>query len=63
MKMRSKFGTKVLAAFAAIILVVAALAAATWKVSRDAAEAVQRVSHTHEVLDSIARTKDETLRI
>lgn len=63
MKSRSSFETKVLAAFTAAVLVVTALATATWKVARDAAEASLRVAHTHEVLDSLARTKGDTLQI
>ena len=63
MKSRSRFETKVLAAFTAAVLVVTALATTTWKVTRDAAEASLWVAHTHEVLDNLARTKGDTLQI
>ena len=63
MEVRSNFETKVLAAFAAAVLVVAVLAATTWKVSRDALEAALQVSHTHEVLDSLAQARGDTLLI
>lgn len=63
MKSRSRFETTVLTAFIASVLVVTALAAATWRVATDAAEAARRVAHTHEVLDSLARTKGDTLQI
>lgn len=59
----SSFETKVLTAFAAAVLVVMALAATTSKMANDAAEAARRVSHTHTVLDSLARTKADTLQI
>ena len=63
MNTRSSFETKVLAAFTAAVLVVAGLAVTTWKVAQDAADAVQRVVRTHEVLDSLAHTKADTLQI
>ena len=59
----SKFETKVLAAFAVAVLVVAVLAATTWKMSRDAIEAVLQVSHTHEVLYNLAQARGDTLLI
>ncbi len=59
----SSFETKVLAAFAAAMFVVAGLAVATWKVARDAADAVQSVAHTHAVIDSLARIRGNTLQI
>lgn len=59
----SKFETKVLAAFAAAVLVVAVLAATTWKVSRDALEAAIQVSHAQEVLDDLAQERGATLLI
>ncbi|MBI2747258.1 MAG: EAL domain-containing protein [Burkholderiales bacterium] len=60
---RSSFETKVLSAFAAAMLVVIGLAIATWKVAHDAAEAVQWVTHTHAVIDSLARIRSDTLQI
>lgn len=63
MNLHSSFETKVLAAFAAAVLVVTALAAATWKVSHDADEASHLVAHTHEVLNSLARARGDTLLI
>ena len=60
---RSSFETKVLAAFAAAVLVVAALATTTWKVSQDAVDAALQVSHTHEVLDALAKARGDTLQI
>lgn len=63
MKSRSGFEAKVLAAFTAAVLVVAGLATTTWKVAQDAADAAQWVAHTHEVLDSLAHAKADTLQI
>ena len=57
------FETKVLAAFAAAVLVVAALAATTWKMSRDALAAALQVSHAKEVLNNLAQAKGTTLLI
>lgn len=63
MEERSKFETKVLAAFGAAVLVVAVLAATTWKISRDAVAAALWMSHTHEVLNSLAHARGDTLQI
>lgn len=63
MESRFSFETKVLVAFTAAVLVVAGLAATSWKVAQDATDAAHRVAHTHEVLNSLARTKAETLQI
>ena len=63
MKPDSSFETKVLAAFTASVLVVAVLSAMTWKSANDATHAVQRVAHTHDVLNQIAHTRSDTLRI
>jgi diguanylate cyclase (GGDEF)-like protein/PAS domain S-box-containing protein len=59
----SGFETKVLVAFAAAVLVVAGMAAATWKVARDAADAVRWVTHTHSVIDGLSRIRGDTLQI
>lgn len=63
MKTRSSFEAKVLGAFTAAVLVVAGLATTTWKVAQGAAEATQWVAHTHEVLDSLAHARADTLQI
>lgn len=63
MKIHSSFETKVLAAFTAAVLVVAGLAASTWEVAQDAADAAQRVAHTHEVLDILSGAQSDTLQI
>lgn len=63
MKPDSSFEAKVLAAFTASVLVVAVLSAMTWKSADDATHAVQRVAHTHDVLNQIAHTRSDTLRI
>ena len=63
MDLRTSFETKVMAAFAAAVLVVVALAVTTWKVSRDALEAALQMSHTQEVLNKLAEAKGTTLLI
>ncbi|MDP3191560.1 EAL domain-containing protein [Rhodoferax sp.] len=63
MKAAFNFETRVLAAFAAAVLVVAGLAFATWKMSQDAVVAALRVSHTHEVLESLDHIKADSLQI
>lgn len=63
MEMRHSFETKVHAAFAAAVLVVAVLAATTWRVSQDTFEAALQVSHTKEVLERLAKAKGDTLLI
>ena len=52
-----------LAAFAAAMLVVSALSVTTWKVANDASEAALGVAHTHEVLNSLAHARADTLQI
>ncbi len=63
MDVRPNFEAKLLAAFAAASLVVVVLAAITWKVSQDAIEAALWVSHSHEVLDNVARAGEDTVLI
>ncbi len=63
MKSHFSFETKVLVAFAIAVLVVVGIATATWTVARDAADAADRVAHTHQVLDGLARIKNDTLQI
>ncbi len=60
---QTRFETKVLAAFAAAALVVAALAATTWKMSQNAVEGALRLSHTHQVLNSLAQAKGNSFLI
>ena len=63
MKPNSSFEAKVLAAFAAAMLVVGLLAAATWKQSQNSTEAALHVAHTHDVLVNLARIRADTLQI
>lgn len=60
MRLRFTFETKLLAAFAAAVLVVAVLAATIWKASHEALEAALQVSHSHGVLDNLIRSKADT---
>lgn len=50
-----------LAAFTVAGLVVAALAATTWKMSRDALDAALQVSRTQETLNHLAQARGNTL--
>ncbi|MDP2367828.1 EAL domain-containing protein [Rhodoferax sp.] len=59
----SGFESKVLAAFFAAMVVVAGLAGATWKMANDVAAADRWVAHTYEVLDSLMRTRADTLQV
>ncbi len=59
----SSFETKVLAAFAAAVLVVAVLSGTTWEVAAEATEASHWVAHTHEVLNNLASARGDTLQI
>lgn len=63
MKLHTSFETRVLVAFGIAVMVVIGLTMTTWKVARDAAGAADRVTHTHDVLDSLARIKADTLQI
>lgn len=54
---------RVLAAFFAAVVVVVGLTGATWKMANDAVEAERWVLHTHEVLDSLVRTRADTLQV
>lgn len=63
MKGLSSFEAKVLAAFSAAVLVVAALSATTGKLSKDAAEASRWVTHTHEVLRCLADIQADSLQV
>ncbi len=59
----ARFEVKVMASFAAAILVVTGLLIATWQVAKEATESVQWVAHSHELLESLARTGAETLQV
>ncbi len=63
MKFPSSFEDRLLAVFAAALLVVAALAALTWKLANDATETARWVAHTHEVLNSLASIRADTAQI
>lgn len=63
MKLLSSFETKVLLAFTAAVLVVAGFSTLTWRMAKNAADAAYGVAHTHEVIDSLSRTKTDTLQI
>ena len=58
-----RFETRLLAAFTAAVVCIVLLAGITWKVGVDATEATQWVSHTHEVLTSLARTRSDSIQI
>lgn len=60
---RDAFEARILLAFAAAIIVVAALSTIVWKVASDATEAARGVAHTHEVLNNLTRTHADTLQI
>jgi PAS domain S-box-containing protein len=57
------FEAKVLAAFTLALLVVAGLAASTWKLAQDAVTADRWVSHSQDVLTAVAQTEFNTLQI
>jgi PAS domain S-box-containing protein len=63
MSSRSEFGNKVMAAFVVAVLVVAALMASAWKISRDALDATGWVARTHEIRTSLAAVESGSLRI
>lgn len=58
-----EFRKRVLAAFTLALMVVALLSIITWKVAADATESVRRVAHTHEVLQTLAHIRADTLDI
>jgi diguanylate cyclase (GGDEF)-like protein/PAS domain S-box-containing protein len=62
-KLRTSFETVVLAAGAAAMVVVVLLTLVTWKVANDATEAGLWVTHTHEVITSLAEVRADTLQI
>jgi len=62
-KFRTSFEAVVLAAGTAAVAVAAVLTLVTWKVANDATEAGQWVTHTHEVITSLAQVRADTLQI
>ncbi|KAB2905987.1 MAG: EAL domain-containing protein [Burkholderiaceae bacterium] len=62
MALWSSFESKVVIAFGATTLVVAALAISTWKVADDAAQAAQMMARTHRVLNNLARARGYSLQ-
>ncbi|HEY3431080.1 MAG TPA: EAL domain-containing protein [Rhodocyclaceae bacterium] len=63
MKPPTSFEAKVRVTFTAAVLVVLVLSITTWKLSQDASEAAQWVSHTHEVLGALTEVEANTLQI
>ncbi len=63
MKASSNFQSKILFSFVAASLVVGGLAAATWKLSKDAETASHWVSHTQDTLNSLAEANIDALNI
>ena len=63
MKLRTSFEAVAVATGAAAVSVVVVLTAVTWKVASDATEAGQWVTHTHEVITSLAQVRADTLEI
>lgn len=53
----------ILAAFAGALAVVALLSIVTWKVATDATDSLRWVAHSHEVLQTLARIRADTLQI
>lgn len=60
---RTSFHAKVLTAFSAATLVVAALCLADWKLAYDARDAVRWVEHTQEIRSALAEIRAESLAI
>lgn len=63
MEFRGWIVDRVLFGFVASMAVIAGLAAGTWIISRDAAEAARWVAHTHELLNSLAQARSDGLSI
>ena len=57
------FKNRILAAFLVALAVVALLAGVTWKLATDAGEAANWVTHSHEVLQTLARVRADTVQI
>ncbi|MFC3532353.1 EAL domain-containing protein [Vogesella facilis] len=57
------FESRLLAAISAAVLVVAALSLTIWKIAEDATRSAQWVSHTHELLHLLARSRGYTLQV
>ena len=60
---KTAFESRVLTYFIAAGIVVALLTAATWKLSLDAERAALRISHTHEVLERLARVRADSVQV
>ncbi|WP_233505819.1 EAL domain-containing protein [Rhodoferax lacus] len=63
MKLRTGFETVVLAVGGVALAGVVLLTLLTWKVANDADEAARWVTHTHEVITSLARVRADTLQV
>jgi len=59
-KLQSGFESKMLAAFAAALVVVAVLTSITWKLAQDAAAAARLVRHTQDLQNALARVRVDT---
>lgn len=60
MKLQSGFESKLLAVFAAALVVVAVLTSITWKLAQDAAAAARLVRHTQDLQNALARVRVDT---
>jgi len=58
-----RFETRLLAAFTAAVICTVLLSAITWRVGVEATQVTNSVSHTHEVLHQLARTRSDTIQI
>ena len=63
MTYRGWLKNRVLLGFVASMVVIAGLTAGTWIINRNAAEAARWVAHTHALLNSLARTEADALKI
>ncbi|WP_342618138.1 EAL domain-containing protein [Rhodoferax sp. GW822-FHT02A01] len=62
MTLSNRFETKVVTAFGTAMVVVAVLAASTWKVADDATVAARLVTHTHEIINDLTNIRAFTLQ-
>lgn len=63
LEQRRSFEKKVLAGFLAAIFVVVALTSTTWRLTQDARDSAKLVSRTQKIINAIAQTNADTLRI
>lgn len=63
MHLSDKFEKWVLAAFSVALVVVSLLSIITWKVAADANEVARWVAHSHEVLQTLAQVRADTVQI